>query len=96
MEKTEKDIESYLTKQAEKFGGMSRKWESPGWDGAPDRIVLMPHNKIAFVELKKPAGKPRLLQLKRAKQLQALGFKVYCGVQSKAEVDALLEELMYR
>ncbi|MEG0835298.1 MAG: hypothetical protein RR413_07605 [Christensenellaceae bacterium] len=89
----EKNIENYLTKQVEKLGGKAKKWVCPGWDGAPDRIVLLPGSRIVFVELKRPGEKPRKLQTKRAEELRALGFKVCCGVNSKEEVDALLEEL---
>ena len=93
MECTEREIESFLVNRVKALKGMARKWVSPGWDGAPDRIVLLPQGRIAFVELKKPAEQPRRLQLKRAKELQALGFKVFCGVDSKAEVERLLEEV---
>jgi len=40
------------------MGGMAVKFTSPGLDGVPDRIVLLPGRKIAFVELKAP-GKSR-------------------------------------
>jgi len=93
MECTEREIESFLVNRVKALKGMARKWVSPGWDGAPDRIVLLPGGKIVFVELKKPAGQPRLLQLKRAKELEELGFKVFCGVNSKDAVEAMLEEV---
>lgn len=93
MECTEREIENFLVRRVRALKGVARKWVSPGWGGAPDRIVLLPGGKIAFVELKKPAGLPRLLQLKRAKELEALGFKVFCGVNSKAAVENMLEEI---
>ena len=43
----------------------------------PDRLVLLPHGRCAFVELKAPGKLPRPLQLKRHEQLRALGFKVF-------------------
>jgi hypothetical protein len=56
---------------------MAPKFVSPGLDGMPDRIVLLPGGRIAFVEVKAPGKKPRPLQLARHKLLRDLGFKVY-------------------
>ena len=53
------------------------KFTSPGTAGVPDRIVLMPGGRIAFVEVKAPGEKPRPLQLSRHKLLRRLGFLVY-------------------
>lgn len=94
MERTEKEVEKFLIREANRLGGTAKKWVCPGWDGAPDRIVLLPGAKIVFVELKRPGEKPRKLQTKRAEELRALGFKVYCGVSSSEEVKALLEEMV--
>jgi hypothetical protein len=47
-------------------------------NGVPDRLVLLPNGKMAFVELKAPGKKMRSLQIKRKRQLEALGFSVYC------------------
>ena len=44
----------------------------------PDRLVLLPFGKIAFVEVKAPGKKMRPNQIKRKGELEALGFLVYC------------------
>lgn len=50
----ESRIERALSVQVKKRGGMAVKFVSPGLDGVPDRIVLLPGRRIAFVELKAP------------------------------------------
>lgn len=75
---SERQIEQAVVKEAKKRGGMAVKFVSSGWDGVPDRIVLFPNGKMAFIELKAPGKKMRPLQLKRKKTLEALGFRVYC------------------
>ena len=50
----ESRIERHLRVSVKKMGGMAVKFTSPGLDGVPDRIVLLPGRKIAFVELKAP------------------------------------------
>ena len=72
----EKKIEQKLVKAVKKEGGLCLKFVSPGMDGMPDRIVLMPGGRIAFVEVKAPGKKPRPLQLRRHEQLRELGFRV--------------------
>jgi hypothetical protein len=56
MEKLEKDIEKKLRRMVEKHGGQCLKWVCPGWSGVPDRIVLLPGERIIFVETKRPKG----------------------------------------
>lgn len=58
----EKDIERYMRKEIEKMGGMFLKWVSPGNDGVPDRIVILPGGEIVFIELKDDGGKVSQLQ----------------------------------
>ena len=70
-------IEKALVKEAKSRGGMAVKFVAPGFDGVPDRLVLLPGGKCAFVELKAPGKKLRPLQEKRKHQLEALGFSVY-------------------
>lgn len=75
---TEKYIEKKLVAEVKKRGGMAPKFVSPGLDGVPDRIVLLPMGRMAFVECKATGKKMRPLQVRRKRQLEALGFFVYC------------------
>ncbi|SHF23706.1 VRR-NUC domain-containing protein [Seinonella peptonophila] len=70
----EKQLEQRLKQEVEKAGGLALKFISPGWAGAPDRIVLLPEGRIIFVEMKAPKGQLRPLQKKRLQQLKDLGF----------------------
>lgn len=88
----ENRIERMLAWRAKKMGGMAVKFVSPGLDGVPDRIVLLPGRKIAFVELKAPGKKPRPLQEKRKKQLEALGFPVYV-IDGAEQIGGVLDEI---
>ena len=65
----EKEVEQKLVKTVRKAGGFCIKFTSPGFDGVPDRLVLLPKGRIAFIELKAPGKKPRALQKRRMKQL---------------------------
>lgn len=73
----ERQIEQKLVKTVKAAGGIAPKLISPGFDGMPDRMVLMPGGHIGFVEVKAPGEKPRPLQLSRHRLLRRLGFKVY-------------------
>lgn len=88
----ESEIEGRLRKEAKKMGGMAVKFVSPGLDGVPDRIVLLPGRKIAFVELKAPGKKPRPLQEKRMRQLKNLGFPVYV-IDGVDQIGGVLDEI---
>lgn len=73
----EKSIEEKLVKAVKTAGGVCWKFTAPGTAGVPDRIVLMPGGRIAFVEVKAPGKKPRPLQLSRHKTLRTFGFNVF-------------------
>ena len=73
----EKQIEQRLVRAVRAAGGICPKLVSPGTDGMPDRMALLPGGHIVFVEVKAPGQKPRPLQLKRHEELRRLGFKVY-------------------
>lgn len=74
----EREIEKKLVAAVRNAGGLAPKFVSPGWDGVPDRIVLFPGGRMAFVELKRPGKVMRPLQMRRKRQLENLGFKVFC------------------
>ena len=74
---SEKQIEKKLVKAVKQRGGLAPKLISPGMDGMPDRMVLLPGACILFVEVKAPGKKPRPLQVFRHRQLTELGFEVY-------------------
>ena len=73
----EKYIEQQLIRAVKSAGGICPKLVSPGTDGMPDRLVLLPGGRITFVEVKAPGQKPRPLQLLRHRTLRDLGFKVF-------------------
>ena len=82
-------IESRLRQEAKKRGGMALKFVSPGMNGVPDRIVLMPGGKMAFVA---PGKAPRALQEKRIRQLRRLGFLVYV-LDGTERIGGILDEI---
>lgn len=88
----ESTVERHLREETKKRKGMVLKFVSPGMNGVPDRIVLMPDRKMAFVELKAPGKKPRPLQLKRKRMLERLGFPVYV-VDNIEQVGGILDEI---
>lgn len=88
----ESKIEKSLKDKVEDMGGVALKFVSPGMAGVPDRIVLIPNEKVVFVELKAPGKKLRPIQLKRKSQLENLGFKVYL-IDSLQGVDSFVREV---
>ena len=88
----EKEIEKKLTLAVKKLGGICPKFVSSGFDGMPDRIVLLPMGRFGFVEVKAPGKKPRPIQTARHKLLQQLGFKVYV-LDSEEQIGEILDEI---
>lgn len=88
----ERAIEQRLTIEAKKHGGLAMKFVSPGTDGVPDRIVLLPGGRMGFVECKAPGQKMRPLQVQRKRQLEGLGFLVYC-VDRMEQIGGVLDEI---
>lgn len=88
----EKYIEQKLVKAVKNMGGLCLKFTSPGFDGVPDRLVLLPGKKIAFIELKAPGKKLKPLQVRRKTQLEQLGFSVYC-IDNLGQIGGILDEI---
>lgn len=88
----EKSIEQALVKAVKAAGGICPKFVSPGFDGMPDRLVLLPGGTVGFVEVKAPGKKLRPLQDSRHRLLRELGFRVYV-VDGLAQIEAVLNEI---
>lgn len=85
-------VEKKLAAEVKKRGGLAVKFVSPGCNGVPDRLVLFSGGRMAFVELKAPGKTMRPLQQYRAKQLAALGFRVYT-VDHTEMIGGILDEI---
>ena len=88
----ENTVEKKLVNAVKARGGICPKWVSPGFDGMPDRIVLLPGRHFGFVEVKAPGEKPRPLQIARHRLLEKLGFHTYVldGVE---QIGGILDEI---
>lgn len=89
----EKQIEQKLVAAVKDLGGLAPKFISPGYDGMPDRLILLTDGRAAFVEVKAPGKAMRPLQIKRKGQLEALGFRVYC-IDNPDQIQLTLVEMM--
>ena len=90
----EKEIELQLVKTVKKKGGRAVKFISPGLDGMPDRLVLLPGGKCGFVEVKAPGKRLRALQRVRHEMLKALGFKAYV-LDAKEQIEEIINEISH-
>ena len=88
----EKEIEKKLTQMVKKAGGICPKLVSPGFDGMPDRMVLLPNGKIGFVEVKATGEKPRPLQFSRHRLLRRLGFLVFI-LDDESQIPHIISEI---
>ena len=88
----ETEVERKLVDAVKNRGGICWKFVSPGTAGVPDRIVLMPFGRIAFVEVKAPGEVPRPLQRSRHRTLRRLGFRVYV-IDGKEQIGGMLDEI---
>lgn len=89
----ERDVEKYLCKQIKnEMGGVALKWVCPGLNGVPDRIVLLPHARIYFVELKAPGLKLRKLQRYVRDKIRGYGFEVL-RLDSKEAIDDFIRQV---
>ncbi len=88
----EKTIEHKLKSAVKNMGGIAFKFTAPGINGVPDRLVLLPHGKLAFIELKAPGKDMRPLQVRRKRQLERLGFSVYC-IDNAEQIGGVLDAI---
>ena len=88
----EKTIEQKFRAAVKAAGGLALKFASPGFDGVPDRLALLPGGRMAFVEVKASGKKPRPLQLARHRQLRQLGFRVYV-LDDEGQIGGMVDEI---
>ena len=88
----ERTLERKLTQSVANMGGLALKFVSHGMAGVPDRLLLFPEGKIAFVEMKAPGKHPTKLQRLRHAQLRDLGFRVYV-IDSVHQIGEMLHEI---
>ena len=88
----EKQIEQRLVKAVKARGGLCPKLVSPGTDGMPDRMVLLPDSHMGFVEVKAPGEKPLPRQQRRHEQLRELGYKVSV-LDDPEQIPPILDEI---
>jgi len=88
----EQEIEKQLVRAVKNMGGRAVKFMSPGFDGMPDRLVLLPGGRCGFVEVKAPGKRPRALQVVRHEMLKELGFKVYV-LDAKEQIEEIINDI---
>lgn len=88
----EVSIETYLKSSVEGVGGICLKLSPLGLRGVPDRLIVLPHGRIIFAEVKKPrGGVVAKLQYWWRTKLVSLGAE-HRFVFTRADVDKLLRE----
>jgi hypothetical protein len=88
----EKTIEQKLARAVKAIGGIAPKLISPGFDGMPDRLILLPGSRIGFVEVKRHGEKPRPLQKARHGLLLRLGFRVFV-LDNEEQIGEIIREI---
>lgn len=103
---SEKTVERMLVQGVKRMGGIAYKWVSPGNDGVPDRVVVLPGALVDFVELKTKRGRLSAIQVRQHERLRKCGFNpiTLYGAEDvekylqerQALLEASTEELMRR
>ncbi len=88
----EKELEKKFIEKVKAAGGKAFKFVSPGNDGVPDRLVILPGGHIGFVELKQKGKKPTKLQAKQIQRLKELGCFVYI-LDDPGEIDKVISAI---
>ena len=88
----EKQVEQKLVRAVKARGGICPKFVSPGFDGMPDRIVLLPGSHFGFVEVKAPGEVPSPLQISRHRLMKKMGFQVYV-LDDPEKIGGILDEI---
>lgn len=87
----EKDIEARVKKGIEDAGGLFFKFTSPGNDGVPDRIAVLP-GRTVYVELKTDTGRLSKLQRFQIRRLLKLRQQV-CVVRGMKAAEDFISDM---
>jgi len=79
----EKQTEQKLVKEVKHMGGICPKFTSPGFDGMPDRIVLLPGGRMAFVEVKALDANRVLCRWQGMECFGGLAFECMCWTMKR-------------
>lgn len=85
----EREIEKWIRLRIENMGGKFMKLVSPGNNGMPDRIAVMPGGLAYFVELKTDDGRLSPIQAWQIEQLKKQDARVFV-VRGMAEARAFV------
>lgn len=89
----ESEVEKKLCKRVKnELHGRAFKFVSPGFNGVPDRIVLVPMGRIYFVETKAPGKTLRKLQNYVRGLIKSLGF-VVLRIDTIEKVDDFIRQV---
>ena len=88
----DRDIEKWLRRQVESLGGLAFKFTSPGNDGVPDRLAVLPGGTIYFIELKTDRGRLSPIQVWQQDRLRQLGVNV-AVIRGMDEAVEFIEEV---
>mgnify|MGYP003619678581 FL=1 len=88
----ERDVDRKLVREVLDRDGLALKLSCPGMDGMPDRLILLTGGRVGFAEIKAPGQHPRPLQLRRKRQLETLGFRVFV-IDQPDQIGGVLDEL---
>lgn len=90
--KRERDVESYLTRRLREHDIPCIKFIPDNCTGMPDRIILLPHGRVLWCELKTKGGALSEIQKYRHQELAKSGQEVVT-VWDYAQADELVERL---
>ena len=88
----EKNIERWLGNQLKKRGCIYMKFVSPGNDGVPDRIVVLPGGGVIFIELKATTGKLMANQRVQISRLRKRGALVFV-LTGKRDAELFVDDI---
>ena len=89
---SEKKLEKRLSSEVKALGGWSIKLPAYIVRGLPDRLLLMPHGRACFAEIKTTGEDLTPVQKLVRSKIEALGFKVY-KIDSEEALSLTLKEI---